>query len=264
MKQILITGLDGSGKSTMLQRLEEMADSNKAVFIRVPKIDADLYSRDKELYLTTCFINEMHDTADILKLPSLKVIALFSSMLVFHKLLEHLNKSEVTYVFCERHPLVDTVVYSKFYSSKMNPDLINNQILKNIELQYPEAVNYLSRLIQVEDTGKGLLHSFLSFIHHWFAIQKLIETKDLMELFRIGPPDKIFYLSASAETLMARLSDRAVLEAHESLEVLFKLIPEYDKVLNQWKQATEILDAESFDQLNLSFENIVKTYFMSE
>ena len=262
MKSILITGLDGSGKSTLLHRLEEISDPERVAFIRVPKIDADLFRSNKELYNTTLFINKMHAEADRIKKPSLKVIALFSSMLVFRELEEHLKKDSLNLMVCERHPLIDTVVYARFYSSKMDPNHISLELLRSIESNYPEAVEHLFSISGSKSTGKGQMHSILSFIHDWFAIQKKLGTEDLKKIFKVDLPDKIIYLSASAVTLMERLKSRNILEAHESVEVLNKLIPVYEEVLRNSKVNTEIVDAESFMNLDLAFVRIKHDHFL--
>src|SRR5688572_2788972 len=102
MKLVLITGLDGSGKSSLLQKLEDHSTGRPVGFLRVPKIDAGLFKKDDEIYKACLFINFLHHEADHLKQPALKAVALFSAMIVFRKLLSKLSDHQI--IFCERHP----------------------------------------------------------------------------------------------------------------------------------------------------------------
>lgn len=262
MKLILVTGLDGSGKSTLLQRLEEISTGKSVAFIRVPKIDTELFKQNQIIYATTLFINQMHKDADILKKPQLKVIALFSSMLIFKELLKELNHSHIDLVFCERHPLIDTGVYAKFYAGKMDPESLPGETLANIEKQYPNEISYLLSLIGIKKSDNGNLFSFLHYIHDWFSVNKKHGLNDLKQLFKIDLPHKIIYLSAASEILMNRLNNRNVLEAHESKEVLEKLIPVYEQVLADSGVITEKIDANNFSNLDKAFDKLKHNYFL--
>lgn len=258
MKLILLTGLDGSGKSTLLNRLEKIALNKPIAFIRVPKIDSHFFRGNQAIYNATLFINEMHVKADCLKKPQLKVIALFSSMLLFKKLLQELNQSHIKFIFCERHPLIDTGVYAKFYTDKMDPSTISKELLFNIEEKYTKEIGYILSLVDVEKTNRSNIYILLQYIHNWFTINKKHTLNDLKELFDINLPDKIIYLSATPEVLIKRLKNREVLEAHESKETFEKLIPVYEKVLIEASVITEKIDANSFINLDAAFEKLKK------
>jgi thymidylate kinase len=260
MKLILLTGLDGSGKSTLLSKLEKVSVDKPIAYLRVPKIDSELFRHNKMLYNVTLFINHMHIEADHLKKTQLKVIALFSSMLVFKELLKELTHNDIQLVFCERHPLIDTGVYAKFYSGKMNPADLPQNILTDIESKYSNEISCLLNLIGIQKSRDTPIFNLLQYIHNWFSVNQKHELNDLQQLFGVGLPDKIIYLSASPHILMERLNKRAVLEAHESEEVFKKLIPAYEKIFSEANVAIEKIDANSFTNLNQIFEEIKESF----
>ncbi len=258
MRLVLITGLDGSGKSSLLQKLEDHSGGKPVGFLRVPKIDAELFKGDARIYKTCLFINFLHNEADHLKQPSLKAVALFSAMIIFRKLLSSLSEMEV--IFCERHPLIDTAVYARFYSDKMNPDMLPRDLIEDLDEQFASEISFLRDLIPGAGSGKGI-YAYLAFIHQWFAVDKKNSLQDLKELFKVDLPERIIYLAASPEMLISRLAGRTVLEPHESLEVFKKLVPVYDEVLLRAKVPMEKINAELFSNIDSTFLNIKRGYF---
>ncbi|MEO8759616.1 MAG: hypothetical protein ABI448_01905 [Bacteroidia bacterium] len=261
MKIILLTGLDGSGKSLLLNKLESISTTKHIAFIRLPKIDSELFKHNPSLYKTILFINKMHIDADYLKKPPLKVVALFSAMLVFKKLLNELDKNNTKLVFCERHPLIDTGVYAKFYIGKMDPATLEPNIVNSIDSNFTKEIYFLLKLIGIEQKLDKPFYTLLNYIHEWFSINKKHELTDLKELFKLNLPDKIFYLSASAKILMERIKTRQVIEAHESIETFKKLIPVYENVLQHIGMDTTIVDANTYLNLDQFFEELKRIYF---
>ena len=154
MNLILITGLDGSGKSTLIKKLEDSDLNGSLAFLRVPVIDTYLYKDNGILYNTCCMINELHSQANESKIPQLKVIAMFSSMIVFSELLKLLNKKNPKFIFCERHPLIDTSVYARFYSgSKMDPLNIPESLFSELNKKYKNEFAYLFSLLDIPLSG---------------------------------------------------------------------------------------------------------------
>lgn len=266
MKLILITGLDGSGKSTLLSRLEEVPDQDHCSFLRVPVIDVEKYKDNKEVYQASLFINRLNEYADNFNFPPLKVCALFASMIIFKELFKELKNKNCSVVFCERHPLIDTGVYARFYADKMNPNTIPKSIIDQLEIQYPAELTYLLNLIHITelDVKNGRLYTFVNYIYNWFFVDKKFGLVELKKLFEIDLPDKIFYLKADPEILMERLSGRKILEAHESKIAFEQLIPFYDKVLIDSGVEVELVSANTIENLNATFEKLKSTYFFKD
>ncbi len=267
MKLILITGLDGSGKSSLLTKLEENSTGGGIAFLRVPKIDSHLFENNKILFGTSCFINHLHAQADELKIPQLKVIAMFSAMLVFKELLNELAAKSPLVVFCERHPLIDTAVYAYFYSgSKMNPKNVAESIFQQLNNKYNNELAYLHSLLKLPETGNPAL-SYLYFIHKQFSSGDIISTDKLSQLFNIGLPDKIYYLDAKPEVLMQRLKQRESrtgntgnMEAHETVKAFEKMQPVYKLILDNANTEIENINANSFKNLDKTYNELQKEF----
>jgi thymidylate kinase len=269
MEIVLITGLDGSGKSTLLKRFWEYPAFKSYEIILLPHIDTENLYRDEMLYNTAVFINSLSHDANKLKLPQLKAIALFASMLLYKVILKYKSKPATKVVFCERHPLIDTGVYARFYAEKLGPGSVSKNILKILEDKYSGELAYLvnlipSALIKIEE---GNLLSIINFIYKWFHIEKRNRREDLQMIFDIDLPDKIYFLKADPKLLFNRIKDRPDREAHESIEVLSRLDKEYDTLLSEINKTNrnkiEIIDANIPANLDALFESILKYYSWS-
>ena len=260
MKLVLVTGLDGSGKSTLLERLESALKGKPVAFLRVPRIDSELFRHRSDLYQVCLFINRMHEEADRLKKPQLKAIALFSAMLIFKDLLKELSMNTVQTVFCERHPLIDTGVYAKFYIGKMDPRTLPLGIFEAIEANYASEIGYLLSAAGIENTEENPMFRFLDSIHQRFTVEKKYEIDDLKALFGLAMPDEIIYLTATPEVLMQRLENRDIKEAHESKEVFERLIPVYEDVLGRSGVPVRSVDAGTYEGLDCFFEELASEF----
>ena len=68
MKQIVITGLDGSGKSTFLNKIGSDTHFHEFEIIYVPRIDTRTIENNVEIYKTAVFINNLNEKADQFKI----------------------------------------------------------------------------------------------------------------------------------------------------------------------------------------------------
>ena len=107
----------------------------------------------------------------------------------------------------------------------------------------------------------GAMHAMLQLMYNWFYLHKKFALEHLKQLFEVGMPAKIYYLKASPEVLLQRISRREVLEPHEHRTDLEKFIPAYDQVLAESKVETEVIQADSGKHLDGLFESISRTYF---
>lgn len=262
MKLILITGLDGSGKSTLISRLEDHKKDGVG-FLRAPIINAEVFEENRKLYKASLFINWLNTEAENLKVPQLKAAALFASMLIFKDLLEDLNSKKSDLVFCERHPLIDTSVYARFYADKMHPDSIPLATLAEIDYNFNAELNYFSKLLNLKkaDMPHGALHALLLLMYKWFFVHEKFALKHLKELFGVNMPSKIYYLKADAHVLIHRIAQRDILEQNETEKGLEKFIPVYDQVLADSKVDTEVVNANDVQHLDAVFRKISDLHF---
>ncbi|HFA52193.1 MAG TPA: hypothetical protein ENJ95_24510 [Bacteroidetes bacterium] len=261
MKTILITGLDGSGKSTLLARLQEQQSTASFEILFAPQIVTEGLAGDPSLMAAALFVNALGAEADRLELPQFKAIALFASMLLFPKLLLAKQEKNPKTIFCERHPLIDTGVYARFYAGKLGPNSIDPKILQDLDRRFPHELQYLLGLLPIQyrpSDRSGLAAHLMDFIYQWFFMKKKYAPADLQLLFGLPLPDFIYFLKASPQTLYGRIRHRAIKEAHESPEVFKKLDGAYEALFAALEKDLPLrrVDANDLRQLDLLFEEI--------
>ncbi len=261
IKTILIAGLDGSGKSTLFSKLVNSGRSDIGI-LRSPAINVELFNSNHKLYKAAIFINWLNSEAESLKVPQLKAVALFTSMLIFKDLLAELEKQNFSTVFCERHPLIDMSVYAKFYADKMDPAKIPTPTLAEIDYNFNAELVYFTNTLKLKkaDMPKGACYHILLFMYQWFYMEKKFQSNQLNELFLIDLPDKIYYLKADPEILIERIKRRKTLELHETPDALDILIPEFDRVIERAEAPVEKVNANEVRNLDDIYEHLSKNY----
>ena len=81
---IVITGLDGSGKSTFHNELESTFNSQMAI-LRLPTMDSEKFKTDPILFKCCQMINELGERGDKETQPGMKIIAMFSVWSSWHR-----------------------------------------------------------------------------------------------------------------------------------------------------------------------------------
>lgn len=244
MKSIVITGVDGSGKTSFLDKLEE--SSINARFVRVPKIEVDQYEGD--LKKVGLFINKMGEKSDELKSPTLKIISIFSSMLFFEDFYAFQQSHSPKVIFCERHPLIDTAVYGLIYmeylnqSSALTNDLEIGEEEGHVFEKIAQKVNRNLGVDQIKN-AKGLL----LFLKDWFSDAENFKVKQLSKLFNIALPDEVYFLNAPTEVLYQRISSRSNKEVHETKVAMERMKGLYTKVLEDAQINFKSLDTSDWE-----------------
>jgi hydroxymethylglutaryl-CoA reductase (NADPH) len=263
METILVTGLDGSGKSTFFANLRALNNPHCSIVL-VPHVDLSELHAQSIVYRTAVFINTLSEKSDQENNAPLKALALFSAMLLFKQLTE----AKIThFVFCERHPLIDTPIYAGFYAARLMPGCVSLDDTRKLDLQFNEELLYLITLLPAEYQSKeNLCETLLNFIYDWFHLRKKDSLRDLEKLFGVSLPSRIYFLKASPQILFERIRNRERLEAHESIEVLTKLDVAYARMFDTIRKNTKCkvvnINAESVASLTGFFETI-KQYIAS-
>ncbi|MEM0941563.1 MAG: hypothetical protein AAF600_17705 [Bacteroidota bacterium] len=258
---ILVTGLDGSGKSTFFSKLREIKKPAFAL-LNLPKIDVNVFADNIDLYRTGRFINTLSDIADEKQQSFIKGLTLFASMVFFRDLHNHLVGKRVKTIFCERHPLIDAPVYAQFYAPRMNPDALDNEVLHLLDRSFSDQ--FMLVLAKV-GKDKRLTHTSISgsicqFIYTHFHVKQQETYRRLPQIFNVTVPDSIYYLEARPDVLMNRILKRHKSQPHETKSILSAFRDAYEKVfLDVQKigscQVTRV-DASDFKKLDVFFEMI--------
>ena len=258
---IVITGLDGSGKSTFHNELESTFNSQMAI-LRLPTMDSEKFKTDPILFKCCQMINELGERGDKETQPGMKIIAMFSAVVLFNDLFQYLKDQKVEVVFCERHPLVDTYIYAKAYHKVMRPSNLSKELAKEIDKKYDLLlVEVIKRLnIDFKDSSAYKSHLLLGFLHDWFSHEANFVPEKLFELFEIKKPDEIYFLDAPAEVLFGRIDDREQIEYHENIAALKKMRSYYLALLPKFGSQMEIVDATNWEAPNFLLDRFRKQF----
>ncbi len=253
MKTILITGLDGSGKSTVFEKIRQKS-SFSVHFIKAPQIDTQFLPQNSKILKAAQFINWLNEESDLKQMPQLKAVALLSSMLLIKEILKIYNNQSFKYVILERHPLIDTAIYGRFYAPLLKKIIISDQILSQIEKQFAEELQYIIEFIPAAyfSTRQSPLRNLFYFIYDYFYLRGELKISDLENIFQINPPSEIYYLQAQPDILYQRIKDRTRKEAHENTEILKLLAQAYQDFFEKYFQnKVIIIDTNEIENLNI-------------
>ncbi len=168
---VAITGIDGSGKSTLSEKIqaslkhcghEETCVIRCPVFHETPNAPLSVLSQDLDAFSTI---------ADTIKNVELKAIAQFIQLTLFGPVTDCLtNTFQPGLVIHERHAVVDCYAYGKFYETlmKIPPDqsTFESSLKKQLELYRPGAWKSILNWIDLFAERTGLSLSLWNAHHH--------------------------------------------------------------------------------------------------
>ncbi|WP_339885229.1 hypothetical protein [Polaribacter vadi] len=259
IKTILITGLDGSGKSTLFSKLEAK-NLNHVALISVLHTDIASISDSSSLKKPIELLNEMSEEADKDNSDSLKAMALFSAMILFHKLVAEKTTLETKIIICERHPLIDTFVYAQYYLPRLNSGNTDLEKLMYYNTKYETLFSFVLEQLPIENKDLGA-YTIYKFIKEFF-VKKTAPDAETESIFKTNVPDKIFFLKAPVKILMERISCRKVIEAHEKTSILSGLEATYDNLFKTIAKNNDTtiknIEASSFESLDNFYSELIK------
>jgi len=260
IKKILITGLDGSGKSTLFSKLEAI-NMKHVELISALHVNVDTLPDTSPLKKPIQLLNAMSQEAIIDKRDDLKAMALFCAMVLFEKLVQEKTTATTRIVICERHPLIDTFAYAQFYLPRLHASgSMDLEMLFYYSTKYEFLFSFILEELPIENKEGGVLAIF-KFIKTFFVKTSSPNTVT-KEVFKSSLPDQIFFLKAPPEILMERITSRKVIQAHEKLSVLSDLDTTYDtlfkRIASDHKTPIENVDATTFNSLDAFYKRLTK------
>ncbi|WP_343667588.1 hypothetical protein [Chitinophaga sp.] len=247
LKTILITGLDGCGKSTLFSKLKERKPAHVAL-INLPHIDEHSLPATSVLKTKAQLLNQMSREADEANWSDLKALALLGAMLLYGQLVQEIATPLTRVLIVERHPLIDPLIYAKFYGERISSGL---ERLDYYNATYSDLLAFIVSLLPIESKG-----NYAGEIFHF--IGAAFKNGTLSEIFKAALPDKIFFLKADPALLLSRISARKVAEPHEQLPVLTLLDKTYDSLFAGIPERVEYIDASHFEQLDKFYDTLME------
>jgi hypothetical protein len=213
MKRVAITGIDGTGKTTLVRLLRQRfrARPAEAVAFHAPQYHEDPDAPFGEL---SARIDALSVLADRAGDPLLKASALFLSVTLFGPIEEHYARAFAPRtLYSERHPIVDTLSYAAFYRQLLRAPWDRARAEKLIRegvgsLEPVEA--WLSALAAQPGPLQGatfweLPARILSIVEQEPAALH----RDLARAYRTRLPDELVVLTVELPALERRLAAKA-------------------------------------------------------
>lgn len=230
--KIAITGIDGSGKSTLTRRIIEKFPQEKqeTLVLRCPKFhetpNAPLSDLSKDL-------DALSAVADRLESFHLKAIAQFIQISLFGPVKTFLIKTFTPDLLInERHPVIDSYAYGYFYISKLggaiNKKELEVPMLQTLHQIRPGAMHSINRWLELEsqrlekDLSFWNYHKYLTqtFTQKGKALIRAIITHTQTTL-----PDMLLLLDIAADDAVSRViqRDNEMVELHEQSDMLSQI-----------------------------------------
>jgi thymidylate kinase len=243
MKTAIITGIDGTGKSTYIKQLyAEYAGKSSAGFFACPSYHHLPGSQMDELSI---IFEKINSFGNEYKHNDIKALGLYLQMSLYSPVLKIFEASpDINIVISERNAIIDTVVYGSLYAKSITGNIEQAHwqplLEKELDQLFPGAfqkvqewINYLNGF-----TGEG--HSFWNytgFLKKLFTSTPESIIENLCRFFNLALPDVICFLKIDPHVAIERLKQREKqLELHENPALLEALQMKYLSLLNLVKK----------------------------
>lgn len=261
-KLFCITGVDGTGKSTLLKYFKKnQTDTDHFKFFNLPQYHLGqsqiLYASEVEL------LEEIGKLSDLHRLPLVKASVTYIQYCMFGKMLKQLPQKS-KFIILERFPLIDLLVFSKFYLSLIEKNLdfdVRNYLLENYSGDKLELISKIHQEFDLYNIHKKLVKIFK------LDREQVIEKLKL----ELGEYDlaALYHLNASKDLLEQRLSlNTNIKEAHENISTLWMMqnalkdeCLQYSKVIKEFRYQEVTVDSLRVESLyQLILDDLLKNF----
>ena len=250
LKTVSILGIDGSGKTTVAKAFAENQFWPLASGFICPDYHLSSFAPFNLLSRDVARISVYADETSNFQL---KLLALYLKMSLFRPVQNFFATTfSPNFLISERNPLIDVLVYGKFYSklmgTKMSSQKDNSNFLFTATPKFSEELIRIERWIAVinQRTGKNLsIHEYPRFCLETLKQGSAHIIKVFAHEFQASFPDYVFYFDLPPEQAAYRLQAvKSVTEVHETREHLGVLSSTYRDIfasLAQLGAKTEII-----------------------
>lgn len=248
--RVAVTGVDGTGKTTVIRRLREEFRSRPdlAFAFRAPQ-----YHEDEQLPFggLSKAIDDLSVYGDINSEVKLKALALFLSMTLYGDVERHVMSAyKPRVMFAERQCLLDTLAYARFYLPMLAQAKDSNTSSLASAFALPKVIqHWLPVVAKREQAIKFDLSNLSQYLGQVFSGEPQAIVERLSRIFAAEIPNQIILLTANRENLQGRLAEKKsetpVAELHEqagTLEGLLKALRESAALLKKIAPELEVVE----------------------
>ena len=234
--RVAVVGIDGSGKTSVIERLCELVDDNQAgaVAMHCPDFHDNRDVPAAELSRQLRAVGEAADRASDARI---KAATLFLRITMFGQVEKFLReRHRPGLMISERHPIVETMVYAPVYqrlvASSRTPDETIAAIFADADRQCRGASAALLDWQAQIVARSGLAADLPTVVDDVAALVSggpAAAAAALGEVCETTLPDLVLWLDTPPEVCAARLAQRAEREIHEDPATLRKLRARYEQ-----------------------------------
>ncbi|MBI3541684.1 MAG: hypothetical protein HY075_00195 [Deltaproteobacteria bacterium] len=261
MKRISICGVDGTGKTSVIQKIQQRfsATPAEACAFRVTQYHDDPRAPLGEL---SALIDRVSVQADKTGDPLLKTSALFLAMTMFGDVEAYYAETfKPRFLFSERQALADSLAYSKFYKGLLTGPLKRDALDAETTLKLGRWVETVRARVPADspvDTTRLDLLTLPLFIRALFDLPPPELVAHLKAIYRCATPNEVVLLKVSPTKLAERMAQKAAggaqRELHEKLHVLEALQGGLEQCCRLLSTFAPSLEFHALDTSELSIE----------
>jgi thymidylate kinase len=238
-RRVAIVGIDGSGKSSVIARMRDLAP-DLAAWTAVSCPDFH-HNENAPLHELSRQLEALSDAADEVGAPVIKAATLYLRMTLYGPV-EHFLAT--TYgpevLVCERHPMIETLVYAPLYQRLAGMDRPDRDAVQRIvqmaDQRVPGTRRALAQWQAAEAARTGLggdLWTTLDEVVALLTRGTAAALDGFAAAYRTALPETVLWLDTSPEEAARRCAARGVRETHEQVGYLAALRDNYRRVGEQ-------------------------------
>jgi thymidylate kinase len=236
--RIAVVGIDGSGKSELITALNNRLPADSARALRCPDFH---HVVDGPLHETSQHLAALGAAADRAAHPAVKAATLYLRMTLFgpvERFVVDTYRPDI--LFCERHPLVETMVYAPSYEllagrQTRSAGQTLQLIIDAAEAMQPGTAAAVSRWQALTSSRSGIgsdLETTLGEVVSILSMPFAHAVERMADCYRTRLPHGVIWVDTSVDEAARRLRVRGdLLEVHENQTSLRQLRHQYTVVL---------------------------------
>lgn len=251
-RRVAVVGIDGSGKSAVINRLRSLAPPDLGDFQSMTCPDFH-DTKNAPLQALSRQMKAFSDGCDEIGSLEMKALAMYFQMTLYGPVEQFfLDTYDPAVLVCERHPLVEVLVYGQFYLLLAQANWDGAQLEESIGAVLDRHDRGTFADIRAwhaaESARLGVdkdIWEMLSDVAAVVPQDVTMSVKTFQERFRTTLPDVVLFLDVPPDQAAARCRERSggkTMEAHET--------PEFLAILREGYLSTRDVFANAFPEVS--------------